>query len=237
MSEGGTRVQSETTRTLMEMGIWPEARAGMNSGARPPGRGSSLPRQHVAPPTRRSQLARSRIALLLIAFGLTLLLPLATQVAAQADAQDAATADTGLAAETTAITANGWTAPGSEIVVARAFDPPAQPWLSGHRGVDLDVQIGSEIKAAGSGTVVYAGNLAGRPVISIEHASGIRTTYEPVEPRVSKGDSVEAGEVIGTLVEGHSPGSLHWGAKISDDEYMNPLLLISGAVRLKPWDQ
>lgn len=135
-----------------------------------------------------------------------------------------------------ALASQEWQAPVDTIVVARVFDPPAQPWLSGHRGVDLDVEIGTEVRAAGSGTVIYAGNLAGRPVISIEHANGLRTTYEPVEPSVSKGDEVSAGQVIGVVIAGHSPGALHWGAKYGSDNYINPLQLLIGSVRLKPWD-
>src|SRR5438105_10956856 len=36
-------------------------------------------------------------------------------------------------------------------VVARAFAPPPQPWLAGHRGVDLAGAPGAPVLAAGSG--------------------------------------------------------------------------------------
>lgn len=133
-------------------------------------------------------------------------------------------------------TSGSWQAPVDEIVVARAFAPPAQPWLSGHRGVDLDMPVGTEIRAAGSGTVVFAGQLVDRPVISIQHSNGLRTTYEPVEPIVTKGDTVAAGQAIGTVTSGHSPGTLHWGARINQDTYINPLQLIAGLPHLKPWE-
>ena len=79
---------------------------------------------------------------------------------------------------------------GGKAEVVRRFDPPAQRWLSGHRGVDLDAQEGSTIFAAGAGTVAFAGRVAEKNVVSIDHGS-LRTTYEPVTPLVSAGDIVK----------------------------------------------
>ena len=86
----------------------------------------------------------------------------------------------------------GWPT-GSPASVVRGFDPPTVTWGSGHRGVDLSLQAGSPVLAAGDGTVVFAGAVAGRPVVSIDHADGIRTTYEPVEASVAAGDVVTRG--------------------------------------------
>jgi hypothetical protein len=122
--------------------------------------------------------------------------------------------------------------------VVRPFDPPAQPWLAGHRGVDLAATPGATVRAAGPGQVRFAGQIAGRPVISIDHAGGLRTTYEPVEPVVRAGDQVSAGDPIGRLAAGH-PGCaaaacLHWGLR-RGDVYLDPLTLLGlGQVRLLP---
>lgn len=112
--------------------------------------------------------------------------------------------------------------------VIRSFAPPSVRWGTGHRGVDVALEVGSDVLAAGDGVVIYAGKLNDRSVISIEHADGIRTTYEPVSPSVSKGDTVKAGQVIGTLDSGHCPhqSCLHWGAKRSKDTYIDPLSLL-----------
>ena len=122
--------------------------------------------------------------------------------------------------------------------VLEGFDPPAVVWGSGHRGVDLALAAGSPVLAAGDGTVVFAGMVAGRPVVSIDHAGGIRTTYEPVEAVVSAGEAVGRGQVIGTLVAGHrSDGvdALHWGARTGPKTYINPLRLLDPPIiRLKP---
>jgi murein DD-endopeptidase MepM/ murein hydrolase activator NlpD len=132
--------------------------------------------------------------------------------------------------------AYGWPV-GSRLVVRR-FDPPPQPWLAGHRGVDLAGSPSEVVRAAGSGTVVYAGVIAGRGVVSVAHPGGLRTTYEPLTPAVAVGDVVGPGSPLGTLEGGH-PGCaaspcLHWGLR-RGDLYLDPLALLGlGRVRLLP---
>ena len=83
--------------------------------------------------------------------------------------------------------------------VVRAFDPPAPNWNRGHRGVDLAAATGQTVYAAASGTVVFAGELAGRPLVSIAHPGGLRTTYEPVDAVVRAGQLVDAGSAVGAV--------------------------------------
>ncbi|OZC54211.1 peptidase [Rhodococcus sp. 06-621-2] len=121
--------------------------------------------------------------------------------------------------------------------VLRAFDPPEHDWLPGHRGVDLAGVDGQNVLAAGEGTVVFAGTVAGKPVVSIDHPSGLRTTYEPVRAAMSAGTRVGRGDVIGVL-EAEHPGCdgacLHWGVRRGRD-YLDPTVLVERApVRLKP---
>jgi murein DD-endopeptidase MepM/ murein hydrolase activator NlpD len=126
--------------------------------------------------------------------------------------------------------------------VLRVFDAPSPNWNRGHRGVDLAGVPGQPVHAAGTGTVVFAGELAGRTLVSIAHPGGLRTTYEPVRPAVRVGQLVDAGTVIGELMAGHAGCSaaacLHWGAMwgaASRADYVDPLgLLASTPVRLKP---
>lgn len=131
----------------------------------------------------------------------------------------------------------GWPT-GALGVVLEDFAPPAARWGSGHRGVDLSLAAGSPVLAAADGTVAFAGTVAGKPVVSIDHADGVRTTYEPVEGSVEAGEVVARGQVIGTLLPGHrsdGASALHWGARTGPKEYVNPLRLISPPViRLKP---
>lgn len=120
----------------------------------------------------------------------------------------------------------------------RRFDPPPRPWLPGHRGVDLAAPAEAVIRSAGPGTVLFAGLVAGRPVITVGHADGLRTTHEPVRPVVRPGQQVTAGTPLGELLPGH-PGCpaaacLHWGLRRGTD-YLDPLALLGlGRVRLLP---
>lgn len=125
---------------------------------------------------------------------------------------------------------------GGPVAILGAFAPPAVPWGVGHRGVDLEFPAGAIVRAAGDGVVVYAGNLAGRGVVSIEHSGGLRTTYEPVSASVAAGEVVMAGSPIGELQAGHCPeGCLHFGARRGPKEYVDPLSLFADVqVRLKP---
>jgi murein DD-endopeptidase MepM/ murein hydrolase activator NlpD len=127
-------------------------------------------------------------------------------------------------------------------VVTRGFDAPRPDWRRGHRGVDLAGAPGQPVYSAGRGTVVFAGMLAGRPVVSVDHPGGLRTSYEPVEAVVRPGQSVDAGSALGRLATGH-PGCpvnacLHWGAMwgpAQRADYVDPLGLLTGTeVRLKP---
>lgn len=128
--------------------------------------------------------------------------------------------------------------------VSRGFDAPSPDWNPGHRGVDLPGAPGQPVYAAGQATVVFAGMLAGRPVVSLAHPGGLHTSYEPVRAAVRAGQPVTASTVLGELVAGH-PGCqaaacLHWGAMwgpASGAHYVDPLgLLKSTRIRLKPLD-
>ncbi len=108
--------------------------------------------------------------------------------------------------------------------------------------MDLAGTPGQPVYAAGRATVVFAGLLAGRPVVSLAHPGGLRTSYEPVRPAVRVGQAVTADTMIGELVAGHggcrAAACLHWGAMwgpASGADHIDPLgLLRSTPIRLKP---
>jgi murein DD-endopeptidase MepM/ murein hydrolase activator NlpD len=125
------------------------------------------------------------------------------------------------------------------LVVVRGFDPPPTAYGAGHRGVDLRAVRAEVVRAAAPGVVRFAGAVAGRGVIVLGHADGIRTEYEPVVPLVHAGALVRWGQRIGVIIGRHHgcPGvCLHWGAR-RGDAYLDPLRLLEplGPVVLLPW--
>lgn len=113
--------------------------------------------------------------------------------------------------------------------VLRDFDPPPKPWLSGHRGVDLGTSSdGVQVASPAAGTVSFVGMVVDRPVITIDHGNGLRSSFEPVESTLALGTSVEAGQTIGTVLAGHCAAAscLHWGVR-RGEEYVNPLQFVT----------
>lgn len=137
-------------------------------------------------------------------------------------------------------TAVGYVAPvPSPIEVLRHFNPPATPYGPGHLGVDLRAPQAGQVVTAADGVITFAGQVAGRGVVVVLHADGIRTEYEPLTPAVATGATVRRGQLIGHLHGSHrgcALSCLHWGAR-RGASYLDPLSLLRplGPVVLLPW--
>lgn len=72
-----------------------------------------------------------------------------------------------------------------------------------HDGIDLAAPVGTLVKTAGPGTVVYAGEQRGYGLIAIvEHPNGLTTLYaHNHDLRVKTGQQVRAGQVIASVGE------------------------------------
>jgi murein DD-endopeptidase MepM/ murein hydrolase activator NlpD len=118
--------------------------------------------------------------------------------------------------------------------VLRGFSPPPVDWLPGHRGVDLAARPGEPVRVVADGVVTFAGPLAGRGVVVVQHGE-LRTTYEPVVAVVRVGEAVSAGSVIGRVGSGGhcDERCLHLGLR-RGETYLDPLG--AGDVLLLPAD-
>lgn len=124
-----------------------------------------------------------------------------------------------------------WPAPPPIRVVA-PFRAPATPYSAGHRGIDLAAEQGATVAAAAGGTVRFAGQVAGRGVVSIDHGDGVVSSIEPITALVAEGDLLAPGDAIGIVDRGgHCEGDcVHFGIRI-DGEYVSPFLFFGGLPR------
>ena len=113
-------------------------------------------------------------------------------------------------------------------LVVHPYIAPETPYSAGHRGADLAAPGGTVYAPAG-GVVHFAGTVVDRPVLSIEHAGGVLSSYEPVASPLRAGDSVVRGQVLGAVLPGHcATPCLHFGVR-EEGRYVSPLVWIGGA--------
>lgn len=102
-----------------------------------------------------------------------------------------------------------------------------------HNGVDFEAKAGTQVKATAGGTVtgIYRDLLWGT-VIEIDHGGKVVSRTCGVDAKnLTKGQTVQAGDVIGTVSEipAESLTASHVHLEISaNGKYVNPLLLIRG---------
>ena len=123
-----------------------------------------------------------------------------------------------------------WTWPLRPVpVVVRGTALPVERWLPGHRGVDLRPVADAVVVAPLDGVVTFAGRVVDRGVMTIAHVGALRSSLEPVEPLVRRGDRVRAGEPVALLTPEGSHCAptecLHWGVR-RGETYLDPLALL-----------
>jgi murein DD-endopeptidase MepM/ murein hydrolase activator NlpD len=116
--------------------------------------------------------------------------------------------------------------------VSEEFRAPATRYGPGHRGLDLDVRPGVQIRAPADGVVAFGGTVVDRPVVSVEHAGGLRSTFEPAQSLVAVGALVARGQPLAVVADGGhcADRCLHLGARLNGG-YVNPRLLLTGIPR------
>ncbi len=111
------------------------------------------------------------------------------------------------------------------------YRPPSTPYGSGNRGLEYAVAPGTPVAAIGPGRVVFAGQVGGRLVVSIDHPDGLRSSLVGLAVvSVDVGDRVARGQVVG-----RSGVLLHLGVR-RNGSYLDPATLFgsTGPARLVP---
>lgn len=122
--------------------------------------------------------------------------------------------------------------------IVEAFAPEGR--YEGHWGVDFAADPGTDVRAAGSGVVSFAGEVVGVRSVTVDHGGGVRSTVSWLDDvAVRVGQQVDEGQVLGTFGGGHA-GGLHFSVRI-DGTYVDPGPLLgciaggySHALRLVP---
>jgi hypothetical protein len=145
------------------------------------------------------------------------------------------------------------------IRVVSQFRQPNSDYSAGHRGVDLRVFDGQPVLAPSAGVIRFSGWVAGRKIISVENAAGLRWELEPVCAvglisglQVSKADYLgnvclktsanAAGSVANNLSHCQIKQCLHFSIKrrsaLGQWKYLSPMAFIGALApsRLKLWD-
>ncbi len=104
--------------------------------------------------------------------------------------------------------------------IADPFRPPDVPYGPGNRGIEWNTVVGGRARASQTGTVSFAGTVAGQRWVTIRHSTRLRTSVGPLATiAIAAGDQVDQGDLIGTT------GPLtHFSARLEGD-YIDPNLL------------
>ena len=112
--------------------------------------------------------------------------------------------------------------------IERPFIAPESAYGAGHRGIDISSTDEAVVTAPADGVVYFAGVVVDRPVLSIAHADGLVSSYEPVESDLAQGTTVRRGDNVGHLLPGHcSSICLHFGVRLYG-QYVSPLNYLGG---------
>ncbi|WP_370900494.1 M23 family metallopeptidase [Chryseobacterium gossypii] len=87
----------------------------------------------------------------------------------------------------------------SKTIPAEKNNPPAEPdQMQFHKGLDIAVPYGSDVRAAAAGTVIFSGQKGGYGnCVIVSHGNGLATLYGHLSELIAKvNDKVKVGQVI-----------------------------------------
>lgn len=117
-----------------------------------------------------------------------------------------------------------WVWPVDSVVVDH-FRPPRSAWGAGNRGWEFSTGRGDVVVAVGGGTVAWAGSVAGRGVVTIDHGGSLVSSVTGLlTVEVRAGEAVAPGTRIGLAMP-----SLHLGFRLGGN-YVDPALYLQRPV-------
>jgi murein DD-endopeptidase MepM/ murein hydrolase activator NlpD len=106
------------------------------------------------------------------------------------------------------------------------FRAPSSPYGPGNRGLDYQPAPGTPVRTSATGSVEFAGSVAGALWVTVAHAHGYRTTYGPLFTVVVRlHQRMARGDALGT-----SGPALHLSLR-QGDEYLDPEPLLDTGIR------
>lgn len=111
--------------------------------------------------------------------------------------------------------------PPVEAPVADPFRPPEDRYGPGNRGIEYDTLPGQIVRAAATGTVSFAGAVAGSLYVTVDHGDGLVSSYSYLlRVSVRAGGRVSQGQVIAIAGD-----RLHFGVRVNGS-YVDPATFI-----------
>ena len=141
-----------------------------------------------------------------------------------------------------------WHWPVRPAVVESVFRQPNSDWGTGHRGIDLAAVPAAPLLAPTNGRVAFAGQVFGRPVVTLLTGQGLTLEFEPaclpeppalnktsavglaaelVLPLIRVGQQVAPGQPFAifcpdALVTHCQVACVHWGVRTQQGGYLSP---------------
>ena len=111
---------------------------------------------------------------------------------------------------------------------------PMTEYGEGHRGIDLQTQLGESVLSPANGEISFSGKVGYRNVVSVRFGESLTASLEPVCSDLVQGTAVLMGDVIGLVCQPDPEYvwhcemiCLHFGSR-SDAGYFSPLAIIGG---------
>ena len=111
------------------------------------------------------------------------------------------------------------------------YQLPASEYGAGHRGIDLEMKPGEEIRAPFDGVVSFVGKVVDRKLITLHSLTGYKASFEPICSDWNEGDFVREQEVLGWACpaepnyQEHCANCVHFSVR-NENGYLNPLLFV-----------